>query len=317
MEAFLPQSIDSREQTWIPVGGNDRDFAHLLHILNPIRYVRTHTKREFMDKLEWVLRISIALCFIGHGFWGVASKPEWVGLITPMGFSKETAINLLPWIGCGDILLGFLMIMRPRAVIVWKAFLWALFTPFLRPLAGMSWFEVPERAGNYGIPFAYLVMVGSMGLMTTLWKGFEVTNEPESKLSDAAIRKVKCILQISLGLLLIGHGGLVAFVQDQMYIDHIALFGIGATPSMLTAIGWFEIIVGLVVALRPVAPLVWFVLAWKLFTESLFPFGGRAVDVFETVERWGDYGGCIALLLILYYLGRQSRAPSLKVKNLR
>jgi hypothetical protein len=23
--------------------------------------------------------------------------------------------------------------------------------------------------------------------------------------------------------------------------------------------------------------------------------------VFETIERWGDFGGCIALLLILYY----------------
>lgn len=299
---------------WIPLRGNDRDFVHAFRVLNPFHFVRTRSKREFMDKLEWVLRTTVALCFIGHGYWGTVSKPGWVGLITPMGFSEATAWTLLPWIGWADITLGVLMILKPRSVLIWKALLWTLFTPFLRPLAGMSWFEVPERAGNYGIPLAFLVLVSGMGLIRTWWNGIEVVEEPVEKLRDGTIRSVKWVLRISLGLLLVGHGGLAAIAQRPYFIDHLQAVGIPATQSLVTAMGWFEIALGFAVALRPVAPLVWFTLFWKLATESLWPIAGRTVDIFETIERWGDYGGCVALLLILYYerlsAGLKSLSPS-------
>ena len=295
------------EPEWVPAKGNDRDFVHFWGVLDPARFVRVRSKREFMDKLEWVLRLSVALCFIGHGFWGTISKPGWVALITPMGFSEATAWKLLPWIGWADVALGVLVLMRPRGVLLWKAFLWAAFTPFLRPLAGMSWFEVPERAGNFGPPLAFIFLAGGMGLTRTWWSGFEISEEAPSKLTDQTLRKVRLVLQYSIALLLIGHGGCVAIAQKAMFADQLRLFGIAATPGLLGAIGAFEVALGLVVALRVSVPLLWFVLAWKLFTESLYPFVGHPVDVFETVERWGDYGACLALILILRYLA--SRAP--------
>jgi len=304
---------DVETSPWIPAKGNDRDFVHLGGVLNPFRFVRTRSKREFMDKLEWVLRLSVALCFIGHGFWGTISKPGWVDLITPMGFSEATAWKLLPWIGWADIALGVFVLMRPRSILLWKAMLWAAFTPLLRPLAGMSWFEVPERAGNYGPPLAFLVLAGGMGLMKRWWNGFEVSEEPESKLSDETIAKVRMVLQYSIALLLVGHGGLVAIAQKGMYADHLRLFGLAATPGLLGAIGWFEIALGVLVALRASVPLLWFVFAWKLFTESLYPFAGRAVDVFETIERWGDYGACVALILILRHVA--ARGPGWGATN--
>lgn len=279
--------------------GNDRDFVHAYHILNPFRYVRIRTKRELMDKLEWVLRVSTAVCLIGHGFWGTISKPSWVDLITPMGFSEPVAWALVPWIGWGDIVLGLLILMRPRSILLWKAFLWTLFTPFLRPLAGMSWFEVPERAGNFGVPLAFLVLAGGMGLMRTWWNGFEVVDEPESKLTERTVQRVRVVLQLSLALLLIGHGGLVAITQKPMYFDHLRAIGIQPSSALLVAIGWFEVLLGVAIATRPWIPLIWFAFFWKLFTESLHPFAGSPVDVFEWIERWGDYGIPIALILIL------------------
>ncbi len=288
--------------------GRARDVAHILRILNPFGYVQVRSKREFMDRLEWVLRISVALCFIGHGFWGTISKPEWIGLITPMGFSESTAWALLPWIGWADVLLGVLVIAKPRSFLLWKAFLWASFTPFLRPLAGLSWFEVPERAGNYGVPLAFLLLAGGMGLMRTWWNGFEVADEPETKLTEATIHKVRLVLQLSVGVLLLGHGGLMAIAQKPMYLAHFHAIGLPVTQSAITLIGWGEMLLGAVVAFRPMIPLVWFIFFWKLATESLYAFAGRPIDVFETIERWGDYGGCIALLLILYYLARRPPA---------
>jgi uncharacterized membrane protein YphA (DoxX/SURF4 family) len=299
--------MTSMAQTALPrASGNDRDFIHAYHILNPFRYVRTRTKRELMDKLEWVLRLSTAICLIGHGFWGTISKPSWVDLITPMGFSEPVAWALVPWIGWGDIVLGLLILMRPRPILLWKAFLWTLFTPFLRPLAGLSWFEVPERAGNFGAPLAFLVLAGGMGLMRTWWNGFEVVEEPESKLTERTVQRIRVVLQLSLALLLIGHGGLVAVTQKAMYFDHLRAIGIQPSSALLVAIGWFEILLGVAIAARPWIPLIWFAFFWKLFTESLYPFAGSPVDVFEWIERWGDYGIPIALILIL----RRSRGEA-------
>jgi uncharacterized membrane protein YphA (DoxX/SURF4 family) len=305
----MAESAAAAQRPYPKVSGNDRDFLHLAGILNPFRFVRAASKREFMDKLEWVLRLSVALCFIGHGFWGTISKPGWVDLITPMGFSPSTALALLPWIGWADVLLGVLVIYRPRSVLLWKAFLWACFTPLLRPLAGLSWFEVPERAGNYGVPLAFIVLAGGMGLMKTWWNGFEVIDEPESKLSDEVIRKVKLVLQLSVGLLLLGHGGLMAIAQKPVYIQHLQAIGIPATQGLVSILGWVEIAAGVVVMFRPMVPLVWVVFFWKIATESLWPIAGHAVDAWETVERWGDYGGCIALLLILYYFRDRVGSP--------
>ena len=290
---------DAADHLWVPIRGNDRDFVHAFRILNPFRFVQVRSKRELMDKLEWVLRMSVALCFIGHGYWGTVSKPGWVGLITPMGFSEATAWTLLPWIGWADITLGVLMILKPRSVLIWKAFLWTLFTAFLRPLAGMSWFEVPERAGNYGIPLAFLVLVSGMGLIQNWWNGIEVIEAPEENLRDDTLLSVKWVLRISIGLLLVGHGGLAAIAHKPLFLAHAHSIGLPATQGFVDLVGWFEIALGIAIAMRPLAPLVWFTLFWKLATELLWPIAGRPIEIFETIERWGDYGACLALLLIL------------------
>ena len=150
-------------------------------------------------------------------------------------------------------------------------------------------------------------MVGGMGLMKNWWVGFEVCEAPESQLSERTISRVKWILQVSLGLLLIGHGGFGAFVHQEYLITHWRAIGIPATHTFIAAVGWFEILLGVIVAARPMIPVVWFILAWKIATELLYPIAGDPVDIFETIERWGDYGGCVALLLILYYYRNRSR----------
>lgn len=287
--------------------GNDRDFHHAGQVLNLFKYVQIRSKAELVDKLEWILKTTTAVCLIGHGFWGTISKPSWIGLITPMGFSEEMAWALLPWIGWGDIILGVLILTRPRGVWLWKGLFWCLFTALLRPLAGLSWAEVPERAGNYGIPLAFILMAIGMGALKKsarwkeLWVGFELPQLDEDKLTEAVIHAVKRTLQYSIVLLLIGHGWLVAVTQTAMYFDHVAVFGIDPTPQLLQWIGGFEMLLGIFVAVRPSVPPLWFVLAWKLLSEGLYPFAGTPVDIFETIERWGDYGAPVALIMIYRY----------------
>lgn len=143
-------------------------------------------------------------------------------------------------------------------------------------------------------------MAGGMGLTTSLWRGFDVIEHHESRLSERTIGQVRTILKLSIGLLLIGHGGLLAIAHMPVYAKHFGAIGLPPTQGFASAVGWFELALGAAVIARPWIPLVWFVFFWKLATESLWPVAGRAVDIFETIERWGDYGACIALLLILY-----------------
>tara|TARA_R110000868_G_scaffold164359_17_gene396947 strand:- start:12543 stop:13397 length:855 start_codon:yes stop_codon:yes gene_type:complete len=261
------------------------------------------SKEELLSRLELILKYTIALCFIGHGFWGIVSKPEWVSLITPLGFSKEFALASLPYIGWIDVVLAVCIFANNNKTWLWKAFLWTVFTALLRPIAGMSFFEVAERAGNWGPPLAFLLLAYALCPKKKIFSKLSLS-KPENfgRLTPELIDAVKLTLQISIGLLLIGHGGLVAITQKSLYADHLAVLGITATSAVLSAYGFFEIILGIVVALRPSRSLLWFVLVWKIFTESLFPFAGSLVDIFETIERFGDFGAPIALILILSYL---------------
>jgi len=64
--------------------------------------------------------------------------------------------------------------------------------------------------------------------------------------------------------------------------------------------GGFEMALGLLVYLRPkTAGLMWFVLFYKLITEFIHPIAGQPRDIFETIERMGDY--ILPILLVVYY----------------
>ena len=95
-----------------------------------------------------------------------------------------------------------------------------------------------------------------------------------------------------------------------MYVEHLSVLSITGTPQTLMIIGYFEIALGVLTIIKPNIGLIWFVLAWKVFTEALYPFAGKFFDIFETIERSGDYGGPTALLFILYFLKLKQEVPS-------
>jgi len=63
---------------------------------------------------------------------------------------------------------------------------------------------------------------------------------------------------------------------------------------------------GVLIFLAPIRPLIFLALIWKLFTEFLYVpadtvTGMGIVNIFEWIERWGDYGIPLAMLYILSY----------------
>jgi|SRR3989338_6451115 len=109
--------------------------------------------------IEWVLRISVAGEFIGHGVFALQGKKDWIGWFSNFGVSDpNTATKILFILGLVDITLAIIVLIRPvRIALLWMVF-WGFFTALLRPLVGMPIWDFVERWANWGAPLALLLM---------------------------------------------------------------------------------------------------------------------------------------------------------------
>ena len=234
----------------------------------------------------WALRVGSALCYIGHGAFGFITKAAWLPYFGVVGVPEAVAWRLMPMIGAVDVTVGMMVLFAPRRLPLGYMAVWSLWTALLRPLSGEPWFEAVERAGNYGVPFALLVAAG-IPRRARDWLAplAPVAVAPERL---AVVRRV---LQVTTVLLLAGHGALAAITGKAIFATHYAAAGL---PAGLTApIGWFELGLAAVVAVRPAAGVLVFVAVWKLATESLFAVSGA--PIWEVVERAGSYAAPLAL----------------------
>ena len=58
------------------------------------------------NKLHYTLRFASAMCFIGHGAFGIITKPIWANYFAVFGIGHDMAYNLMPVVGVLDILMG-------------------------------------------------------------------------------------------------------------------------------------------------------------------------------------------------------------------
>ena len=246
------------------------------------------------NRLLWLFRISVFLEFVGHGAFGIIGKSAWVSYFGVVGIPENWAWRLMPVIGSVDISVGIITLLSPRRAVLLYATLWGFWTALLRPLAGEPVWETIERAGNYGVPLAFLLATQSKGWFSPLQL---------RPLVSALTSRLAWILRITTSALLIGHGALGAVTQKTILQHHLAAIGLAHVP--ITATGGFEIALGLAVLLHSSGSLLLFVAAWKIITESFYPISGA--PFWEFIERGGSYVAPLAL----YYLTRQpTTAPA-------
>jgi hypothetical protein len=244
--------------------------------------------------LHWIFRLAVTAEFIGHGAFGMLTKAAWLPYFAVAGISAAWAWALMPLIGVIDITLGVLALLRPmRAVLLYMAF-WGLLTACLHPLAGEGIWECLERAGNFGVPYAFLVLAG-WGRSRTDW----LARIDTPAVTPTHVATLAWILRLTIGMLLIGHGGIGALMAKD-WSAYFAVLGIGAATveaRVLTPlVGWFEMVLGLLVIARSNTALLVFVCAWKVGTEWLRPMAGE--PVWEFIERGGSYAAPLALLVL-------------------
>ena len=116
--------------------------------------------------MEWVLRVAVAGEFVGHGMFALQKKAQWVGWMSKLtGAATPLAAKLIFLIGCLDLLIALLVLLKPmKPVLLWAEF-WGFWTALLRPIVGEPVWDFVERWANWGAPLAlYLLLYpGSRG----------------------------------------------------------------------------------------------------------------------------------------------------------
>ena len=253
----------------------------------------------------WFLRIGAALCFIGHGAFGFITKEAWLSYFAVAGIPEAWAWQLMPLIGAVDIMVGMSVLFAPRSLPLLYMVVWAFWTALLRPLAGESFFETLERAGNYGVPLALLFLTGFPRTIADLFRPLNdsVPNDVDTFRAQAVLKWTTCVL-------LIGHGAL-GISGTATLVAHYESIGLPASTAM--TVGIFELLLAAAIAVRPMVSVLLFTAAWKLATELLFISAGS--PLWEVVERAGSYAAPLALAALVGMSSSGVQARHLKVRR--
>ena len=243
------------------------------------------------QKTYYILRIAVAMCFIGHGAFGVITKPIWCNYFAVFGIGHNLAYRLMPVLGTADIVMGLMMLVYPiRAIAMWLVF-WGLITAALRPLSGEPFAELIERAGNFGAPLALLLLSG--GQVKNLKHCFTKI-EPKPYINNTTILYITNCLRITVFLLFIGHGWL-NMAEKKGLLSEYASLGFSNPAGVAHIVGLLEELAACIVLLRPIRSLLLVFLVWKIISELFYPHW----EIFEWIERGGSYGTLLALYLII------------------
>ncbi|HLK28844.1 MAG TPA: hypothetical protein VKT28_09690 [Puia sp.] len=236
------------------------------------------------QKIYQVLRIAVAMCFIGHGAFGIITKPIWCNYFAVVGISHDLSYKMMPIVGSIDILFGIIMLAYPiRAVALWLV-VWGIVTASFRPLSGEPFAEFIERAGNFGAPFVLLLLTGGFN------KNIFSKINPVNHVNDKTLRQVVLSLQVIVFLLIAGHGWLNV-IEKKSIIQQYTSIGFSNPHNVAITVGILEIAAAFAVLIRPARPMLFILFAWKVFSELFYPHW----ELFEWVERGGSYGCILAL----------------------
>jgi uncharacterized membrane protein YphA (DoxX/SURF4 family) len=255
-------------------------------------------RHDEANSVELILRFGAGLCFVGHGVFGLMRKAAWLPYFELAGIGPEVARLLMPVVGTVDIAIGIAVMVTPRIALLSHMVIWAVWTAALRPLAGEPVWELLERAGNYGVPLALIILAGGPRGAAG-W--FDNTAAPSARPSTGAARGSAIVLRASTGLLLAGHGSL-ALLGKPLLAEHAAVLGL--TPAVLSLAGVFELCLAGAICVTSAPLLLGFIVAWKIGTELLYPISGDYV--WEFIERAGSYAAPLALLFLAHRLTDRS-----------
>lgn len=113
--------------------------------------------------VEWVLRIGLFGTFIGHGAFALQGKTAWITWISAFtGWDAALATQALLVIGAVDIIVGFIILIKPLRIVLMWAIIWTAWTAVMRilPFIGDPIWEFLEKLINPASAIALLYLRG-------------------------------------------------------------------------------------------------------------------------------------------------------------
>ncbi len=111
-------------------------------------------------------------------------------------------------------------------------------------------------------------------------------------------RLVEWVLRIAVAGEFLGHGvfaiqGKAAWIT---WIQEILRVGPDTAAQLLPFIGWMDIVVALIILLRPIRIVLLWAALWGFWTALVRPIVGE--PIWDFIERWANWGAPLALLLL-------------------
>src|SRR3989344_7303232 len=112
-------------------------------------------------------------------------------------------------------------------------------------------------------------------------------------------KKIEWVLRIAVAGEFVGHG--VFALQGKqawtLWIQELLGTEVATAATLLTLIGITDLVVALIVLLRPIRIILLWAALWGFWTALLRPIVGE--PIWDFVERWANWGAPLALLLII------------------
>lgn len=244
---------------------------------------------KLSKKIHYTLRVAAAMCFIGHGSFGIMGKAIWCNYFGVFGIDQQLAYKLMPFVGGIDVLFGIILLVYPLRAIPFWLVIWGFITALLRPLSGEPFPEFLERAGNFGAPLALLLLGG----FPKNFRQIFLKLNPNLLVNETTLTLVANCLRIVAFFLLMGHGWL-NLIEKKALVDQYNWMGFSNPENMAQMVGIAEIISASIILIKPFRQFVFVIFLWKMTSELFYP----AHEIFEWIERGGSYGTLLALWLI-------------------
>ena len=111
-------------------------------------------------------------------------------------------------------------------------------------------------------------------------------------------RRIHWILRLGAAACFVGHGAF-GIITKAAWVPYFGVVGIGSdlAYTLMPVVGTVDILMGLAVLFSPRPFVLAYMAVWALWTAMLRPLTGE--PVFETLERAGNYGVPLAMLLFI------------------
>ncbi len=109
---------------------------------------------------------------------------------------------------------------------------------------------------------------------------------------------IQWVLRIAVAGEFLGHGLLAIGGKAQWvgWIEKLLSVNTATATSLLTYVGWMDLLVAIIVLLRPINIVLLWAVLWGFWTALLRPIVGESW--LDFIERFANWGAPLALLLM-------------------